>query len=64
MNCSHQGDGWCLTCVKELQEERDYLYFFRVNADFGPADQDVIDDLNQRYQDETGMPLPKGWERE
>lgn len=21
MNCAHQGSGWCLACVKELQEE-------------------------------------------
>lgn len=23
MNCSHQGDGWCLKCVEELRNDRD-----------------------------------------
>lgn len=22
MNCAHQGDGWCLDCVEELEAER------------------------------------------
>jgi hypothetical protein len=25
MNCSHQGDGWCLDCVGKLVAERDEL---------------------------------------
>ncbi len=25
MNCQHQGEGWCLACVKELWEEKERL---------------------------------------
>jgi hypothetical protein len=25
MNCPHDGDGWCLSCVRELAEEKDKL---------------------------------------
>lgn len=25
MNCSHNGDGWCIPCVKQLWEEKEYL---------------------------------------
>jgi hypothetical protein len=66
MNCPHQGDGWCLGCVKQLQEEKDYLLFFRHAAgDFmGPGEQDCIDEINRRYTEETGSELPIGWKDE
>ena len=25
MNCSHQGDGWCLACVRKLHERNETL---------------------------------------
>jgi len=25
MNCSHDGDGWCLACVREIAEENEKL---------------------------------------
>jgi hypothetical protein len=25
MNCPHQGDGWCLSCVNDLRHERDVM---------------------------------------
>ncbi len=25
MNCSHKGDGWCLTCVKDQHDESEKL---------------------------------------
>ena len=28
MNCSHSGDGWCLSCVKELYDEKESLKIF------------------------------------
>lgn len=48
----------------EEQDELDYLRWFRINADFGPADSDVKDDLNKHYEQETGKKVPEGWEIE
>ena len=44
--------------------ELEYLKWFRLNADFGPADGDVKDIMDQQFQKETGKRLPEGWERE
>jgi hypothetical protein len=41
--------------------ELEYLTWFRHAADFGPAEGDVIDDMNQRFMQETGKNLPEGW---
>lgn len=41
--------------------ELEYLKWFRHNADFGPAEGDVVDALNQRFMDETGKNIPDGW---
>ena len=41
--------------------ELEYLKWFRINADFGPADSDVKDHMNEQFMDETGMNLPEGW---
>ena len=52
-----RGDcGKCSRCL-ELQ----YLSWFRINADFGPADGDVKYTMNGQYEDETGKKVPKGW---
>jgi len=48
--------------MKETATELEYLSWFRCNADFGPADQDVIDDMNRQFKEETGKELPEGWE--
>ena len=61
LNCAHQDHGFCVPCSVEMALEHDYLLFFRHNADFGPADQDVIDIINENYMKETGRKLPKGW---
>lgn len=47
--------------MKEASE-LDYLKWFAANADFGPADGDVRDDLKNRFVKETGQRVPKGWD--
>ena len=39
----------------------EYLEWFRNHADFGPAESDIIDAMNERFMEETGKNLPKGW---
>lgn len=46
---------------KLTQAEIDYLYWFRINADFGPADGDVKNIMDEDYEAETGNKVPKGW---
>jgi hypothetical protein len=41
--------------------ELEYLTWFRHNAEFGPAESDVIDSMNERFMEETGKNLPEGW---
>jgi hypothetical protein len=45
-------------------DELTYLRWFRLNADFGPAEGDVINWLNERFKKETGKELPEGWEND
>ena len=47
--------------MKKRATELEYLKWFRINADFGPADGAVIDYMNARFMEETGKNLPKGW---
>jgi len=47
--------------ARERATELEYLKWFRINADFGPADGDVKDNLNECFMDETGKNLPEGW---
>ncbi len=44
--------------------ELEYLKWFRLNADFGPADGDVKYLMNKQFTEETGKALPEGWEDE
>ena len=41
--------------------ELEYLKWFRIYADFGPADSDVKTEMNQRFIEVTGNNLPEGW---
>ena len=41
--------------------ELEYLKWFRHNADFGPAESDVIEGMNHAFMEETGKNLPEGW---
>lgn len=47
--------------MSERATEMEYLKWFRQNADFGPADGDVQDELDARFMRDTGKQLPKGW---
>lgn len=50
--------------MNEKATELEYLTWFRLNADFGPAEDDVIHELNERFKEEMGKELPEGWENE
>ena len=50
--------------AKGLAEEYAYLAWFKQNADFGPADLDVHELLDWRYERETGKKVPEGWKEE
>lgn len=49
MNCPHQGEGWCLDCVKELHERNEKL---RVCLEWIKDNlhstwrKDIIDEIN------------------
>ena len=47
--------------MRERATELEYLKWFRIEADFGPADSDVKDHLNERFMEETGKNIPEGW---
>lgn len=49
---------------KERATELEYLKWFRNNADFGPAHEDVVYLLNEAFMKATGKKLPKGWEHD
>ena len=47
--------------MRKRATELEYLKWFRINADFGPADSDVKDVMDQNFMEETGKNLPEGW---
>ena len=47
--------------MRERASLLEYLTWFRLNADFGPASSDVIESLDNWFMDTTGKNLPKGW---
>ena len=47
-----------------MDDELEYLRWFYVHADFGPAHGDVMHWLNQRYHEETGKEPPDGYKEE
>ncbi|AWY09298.1 hypothetical protein vBRpoSV10_176 [Ruegeria phage vB_RpoS-V10] len=48
----------------EKATELEYLQWFYANADFGPADSDVRDIMNEEFMEDTGKGLPEGYEPE
>lgn len=48
----------------EQKDELEYLKWFRCNADFGPAEGDVVAYMHQLYEKETGKNVPAGWSDE
>lgn len=49
---------------RQRATEIEYLKWFRLNTDFGPADHDVKEALNEMFTQQTGKLLPKEWEPE
>jgi hypothetical protein len=47
--------------ARKRATELEYLTWFRIHADFGPADGDVKDMLNRAFMKETGKNIPVGW---
>ena len=47
--------------ARERATEIEYLRWFCSRADFGPASEDVVADMNREFMDETGKNLPEGW---
>jgi len=47
-----------------VPDDYEYLHWFRVEADFGPADGDVKAIMDEQYEAETGNPVPENWRRE
>jgi hypothetical protein len=39
----------------------DYLKWFRINADFGPAHEDVVRHMDEAFVLKTKTRLPEGW---
>lgn len=47
--------------ARERATELEYLKWFRINSDFGPADSDVKDFYDKEFMRTTGKNLPEGW---
>ena len=47
--------------MRERATELEYLTWFKQNADFGPADSDVQESMDERFMNETGKNIPEGW---
>ena len=52
----------CIRLLDEAMAEVQYLTWFKQNADFGPADDDVHMIMNEQYTKQTGQPVPPGWD--
>ena len=48
----------------ERASELKYLQWFFMNADFGPADSDVRQILNEQFKEKTGLDIPEEYEEE
>lgn len=47
--------------ARQRATELEYLKWFKQNVDFGLADSDALDALDQQFMNETGKNLPIGW---
>lgn len=72
VNCRFDDDAVDLEVVEmayivakgsDADNELKYLRWFYANADFGPADSDVRQIMNERYVREGGV-IPKGYDAE
>jgi hypothetical protein len=48
----------------ERATELEYLKYFYSEADFGPADSDVRQNIDECFKKKTGKLLPKNYEEE
>lgn len=48
----------------EKQEAFAFLEWFFLNADFGPADDDVKYMMQEQYEEETGLKVPEEYRTE
>jgi hypothetical protein len=46
---------------RERATELEYLKWFRLDADFGPAESCVIDNMARAFIMETNKDIPLGW---
>ena len=47
--------------TRERATELEWLTWFYHNSDFGPADGDVRQSLQESFMEKTGKNLPEGW---
>jgi hypothetical protein len=47
--------------MMEEAEELEYLRWFAMNADFGPAHGGYMINLQALFSEETGKAVPKNW---
>lgn len=47
--------------TRERASELEYLKWFRLNVDMGPAESDIIENMNVQFMKKTGKNLPEGW---
>lgn len=47
--------------MAERADELEYLRWFAMNADFGPAHSDVMSALQEKFETETGKLVAVGW---
>ena len=47
--------------IEELKDRIEYLEFFYNNVDFGPAHDDVIEMIDDRFINETGKKIPEAY---
>jgi hypothetical protein len=50
--------------LNDIDAELEYLKWFKRNADFGPADSDVHQIMDEQYYKETGKAIPADWAQE
>ena len=50
--------------MTERATELEYLKWFVIHCDLGPAHGDVMDSMNRDFMRMTGMNLPVGWNLE
>jgi hypothetical protein len=46
---------------RERATELEYLKWFRLDVDLGPAESCIIDNMSRAFIMETGKDIPAGW---